>query len=64
MFAYVARQAILDRNKNVYGYELLFRDGKQNCFPDVAPDEATSKILANSHLTLGLDEITQGEPLL
>lgn len=61
MFAYVARQAILDREKNVYGYELLFRDGKQNCFPSVAPDEATSKILASNHLTLGLDEITQGQ---
>lgn len=61
MFAYVARQAILDRDKNVYGYELLFRDGKQNCFPNVAPDEATSKILASNHLTLGLDEITNGQ---
>lgn len=61
MFAYVARQAILDRDKNVYGYELLFRDGKQNCFPNVAQDEATSKILASNHLTLGLDEITQGQ---
>ena len=61
MFAYVARQAILDRDKQVYGYELLFRDGKQNCFPNVAPDEATSKILASNHLTLGLDEITNGQ---
>ncbi len=61
MFAYVARQAILDRDKNVFGYELLFRDGKQNCFPNVAPDEATSKILASNHLTLGLDEITGGK---
>ena len=61
MFAYVARQAILDKNKNLYSYELLFRDGKSNCFPDISPDEATSKILANSHLTLGLDEITDGK---
>ncbi|BDX04690.1 EAL and HDOD domain-containing protein [Planctobacterium marinum] len=61
MFAYVARQAILDRDKNVLGYELLFRDGKQNCFPNVAPDEATPKILASNHLTLGLDEITGGK---
>lgn len=61
MFAYVARQAILDREKNVVGYELLFRDGKRNCFPDVAPDEATSKLLTSSHLTLGLDDITGGK---
>ncbi|XOV80239.1 MAG: EAL and HDOD domain-containing protein [Aestuariibacter sp.] len=61
MFAYVARQAILDRDKNVIGYELLFRDGKQNCFPNIDADEATSKILAGNHLTLGLDEITGGK---
>lgn len=62
MFAYVARQSIFDREKNVYAYELLFRDGKSNCFPDIAPDEATSKILTGSHLTLGVEEITGGKP--
>jgi EAL and modified HD-GYP domain-containing signal transduction protein len=61
MFAYVARQAILDRNKNLYSYELLFRDGVKNCFPDIAPDEATSKILTDSHLNLGLEELTDGK---
>ena len=61
MFAYVARQAILDRNKNLYSYELLFRDGESNCFPDISPDEATSKILTNSHLGSGLDELTNGK---
>lgn len=60
MFAYVARQAILDRNKQLYSYELLFRDGESNAFPDISPDEATSKILTDSHLDLGLDEITGG----
>lgn len=62
MFAYVARQPIFDRDKNVYAYELLFRDGEQNCFPDISPDEATSKIITSSHLSLGLEEIT-GESL-
>lgn len=61
MFAYVARQAITDRNQEIYAYKLLFRDGKSNCFPDIAPDEATSKILASSHLTLGVEEITDGK---
>lgn len=60
MFAYVARQAILDREQKIQGYELLFRDGKQNCFPEVQPDQATSKILTSSHLTLGLEDITGG----
>ena len=62
MFTYVARQAILDGNKELYSYELLFRDGENNCFPDISPDEATSKILTDNHLDLGLDEISEGKP--
>jgi len=61
MFAYVARQAIMNRDLDVHGYELFFRDGKQNCFPDVAPDQATSRIITGSHLTLGLEELTGGK---
>ena len=63
MFAYIARQAILDKNKELYAYELLFRDGEKNCFPDISPDEATSKILTDSHLDLGLDDISAGKPV-
>lgn len=29
---YVARQPIFDRKENVFGYELLFRNGLENCF--------------------------------
>jgi len=42
----------------VYAYELLFRIGEENCFPDIPPDEATSKILTSTHLSLGIEEIT------
>lgn len=62
MFAYVARQAIYDNNKQVFGYELLFRDGIKNCFPDISPDEATSSILAGSHLSVGVETITGNKP--
>ena len=63
MYTFVARQAILDRKANVFGYELLFRDGQQNCFPDkLDPDEATSKLIAGSHLSFGVEEITLGKP--
>ncbi|MEP7704074.1 EAL domain-containing protein [Paraglaciecola sp. 25GB23A] len=61
MFSYVARQAILDSKKNLYAYELLFREGEQNFFPDINPDEATSKILTNNHLDIGLEDITGGK---
>lgn len=63
MFAYIARQAILNKKKELYAYELLFRDGENNCFPDIPPDEATSKILTNSHLDLGLEDISAGKPV-
>jgi c-di-GMP-related signal transduction protein len=56
MFTYIARQAILDNNKELYAYELLFRDGENNYFPDISPDEATSKILTDCHLDLGLKD--------
>ncbi|GAA0854528.1 EAL and HDOD domain-containing protein [Aliiglaciecola litoralis] len=58
MFAFVARQPILDREKEVFAYELLFRDGKSNCFPekDVEADERSNS--AQSSLKLGLDDIS------
>lgn len=62
MFAYVARQAIFDSSREVYAYEVLFRDGKQDCFPDIRPDEATSKLLAENQLTLGIEEISDAKP--
>lgn len=64
MFNYVARQAVLDKNKVLFSYEWLFQDGKSNSFPDISPDGATSKILTDSHLNLDLDEITGAKPAL
>ncbi|GGW82959.1 EAL and HDOD domain-containing protein [Alteromonas halophila] len=62
MFAYVARQPIFNAEREVYAYELLFRNGDNNCFPDIPPDEATSKILTSTHLSLGIEEITGDKP--
>ena len=63
MFTYIARQAILNKNRELHAYELLFRDGENNCFPNIPPDEATSKILTDSHLDLGLEDISAGKPV-
>lgn len=60
MFAYVARQPIVNTNRELHAYELLFRDGEKNCFPNISPDEATSRILAASHLNIGLETVTAG----
>jgi c-di-GMP-related signal transduction protein len=61
MYCYVARQPIFDRQKAVTGYELLFRDGVDNCFPDIDADEATSKLITQHHLLLGVEKITSGK---
>jgi EAL and modified HD-GYP domain-containing signal transduction protein len=62
---YTARQPILNAKKQVVAYELLFRDSEKNCFPVGVPaDIATAKLLVNSYLSIGLDEITDGKPAL
>jgi len=62
LYSYVARQPILDIDQQVVAYELLFRDGKSNSFPDIDPNQATSNILTNNHLTLGLEQVTGNLP--
>ncbi|RCU48891.1 MULTISPECIES: EAL and HDOD domain-containing protein [Corallincola] len=62
MFFYVARQPILDREKSLIGYELLFRDSIENVFPQIDPHEATSRLLAGSHFHLGIDNLTGSVP--
>ncbi len=61
MYCYVARQPIFDRHKTVTGYELLFRDGLNNSFPNIDADEATSKLITQHHLLLGVEKITGGK---
>ncbi|MFT4809379.1 MAG: EAL and modified HD-GYP domain-containing signal transduction protein [Paraglaciecola sp.] len=58
MFAFIARQPILDINKEVFAYELFFRDGKNNCYPSVERDAATTKLIAKNYQTLNLDDIS------
>ena len=58
---YVARQPIFDRKKNVFAYELLFRDGTGNICPDMDGDEATTALVSNTLFTLGLDTMSGGK---
>jgi EAL and modified HD-GYP domain-containing signal transduction protein len=57
---FIARQTIFDRKKNVYGYELLFRSGWENCFRGDT-DEATRMMIADGAL-YGFHELTHGAP--
>ncbi|MBN1276465.1 MAG: HDOD domain-containing protein [Deltaproteobacteria bacterium] len=58
MNVYVARQPVFTRSKKIFGYELLFRDGLSNAFPDIDGDTATSKLLSSSFLTMDIDSIS------
>ncbi|GLX77553.1 histidine kinase [Thalassotalea insulae] len=62
MYFYAARQPILDKNKNLFAYELLFRDSIENIFPDIDGDEATSKMVEASQFHLGISEFTGNKP--
>jgi EAL and modified HD-GYP domain-containing signal transduction protein len=58
MDALVARQAIFDRERRVYGYELLFRsDAGLNEFDGTEGGLATKQVLANSLLVIGLENL-------
>ncbi len=54
----MARQPIFNKRKRIYGYELLFRDGMVNAFPDVDGDAATSRVLSTSFWSNDIERIT------
>lgn len=59
---YVARQPIFKRNQKVFGYELLFRSGLENFFDgSVEGDVASSRVLTNSFLSIGMEKMTAGK---
>ena len=62
MYFYAARQPILDKDKNLFAYELLFRDSIDNVFPDICGDEATSKIIEASQFNMGIADFTANKP--
>jgi EAL and modified HD-GYP domain-containing signal transduction protein len=61
MDAYVARQPIFNRRKQIYGYELLFRNANAVYDASVDGDEATSTVLGNSYFNIGMETLTSGK---
>jgi len=62
MDIHVARQPILNRQQKLYGYELLFRGGTTNAFPDIDGDTATSRVLTDSFLNIGMERLAGNKP--
>ena len=56
---YVARQPILTSNEQVFGYELLFRDGVEDYFQSTDPDVA-SRSTVDTSMLMGLDILCDG----
>ena len=62
MDPFIARQPIFDRHRHVYGYELLFRAGQENCFtPGTDGDTATSSLISDTVGIHGFSELTSGK---
>jgi c-di-GMP phosphodiesterase len=57
---YAARQPILNKDKSLFAYELLFRQSLKNVFPEINDNQATAKLIEGLQFNLGLETLTQG----
>ncbi len=56
---FIARQPIYDRKLYVYAYELLYRGSEDNHANVVDGDDATSQVLVNALMEIGLPELVE-----
>jgi len=56
---FVGRQAIFDEKLEVFAYELLFRDGNVGGANIVDGNQATSQVITNAFLEMGVEQIVQ-----
>jgi EAL and modified HD-GYP domain-containing signal transduction protein len=59
---FIGRQPIYDRKLGVYAYELLFRSEQSNAADITDGDKATSDVIVNTFLEIGLDNIVNKRP--
>ena len=57
MYSFVARQPILDQHQRPVAYELLFREGLSNQFPDVSAEHATTCLIAEQFLSQPIQQL-------
>lgn len=61
MNVYIARQPIYDKERQLYGYEFLYRDSDVNSFnPDIDGSAATRTLISNLINEFGLELMTGG----
>lgn len=62
MDVFVARQPIFDRQRHLYAYELLYRsNAHQTTYDNADSTAATTQLIANSLLAIGLDNLLCGK---
>ena len=61
MEIYVARQPIFNTRLQVVAYELLYRSGSENSSSFSDGDCATSSVISNGLMSLGINELTEGK---
>ena len=61
MQKFIARQPILDRSENVFGYEILFRRAEEAFSYIDDPDFASSSVISDSMILYGINELTDGK---
>lgn len=62
MEVFVARQPIFNQQEGIFAYELLYRNNHINEFPNVDGDRATTELIINSFLNIGIDALSEGRP--
>jgi len=57
----IGRQAIFDKHKNTFGYELLYREDvvQNNSSSSIDGNTATNRVIANAFMNLGIDKIAK-----
>ncbi len=59
MDVYVARQPVYDLKHRLYGYELLYRKGRNNFYEGEDDNTSTVEVISNSFLVMGFNELTE-----
>ncbi|MCM3568495.1 EAL and HDOD domain-containing protein [Neobacillus mesonae] len=62
MEVFVARQPIFTKKREIFAYELLYRNNQENKFPEIDGDMATTDVIINSFINIGINELSNGKP--
>ncbi|MRH43904.1 HDOD domain-containing protein [Aquibacillus halophilus] len=62
MEVFVAKQPIFNNNNECIAYELLYRNSLANFFNHTDGDKATTEVIVNSFLNIGIKKLSNGKP--